>query len=154
MSPASVTALATDGKDVFEIDLKTAAILRTVKLDRRSCQSADFSSDGQSIAVSQGRDVIIYDTAEGQVKTKIQVGNDLQWCVRFTPDGERLLTGARGVFHVFERKSGKKIVSLSVGQPLYVQTMAIDAQSQRAAVIPDSAGQTLRVFRLPTNEPK
>jgi tricorn protease-like protein len=149
-----ITAMATDGKELFEIDLKTAAITRTVKLDRRACQGADFSRDGQSVVVSQGREVIVYDTDQGQPKAMIQVGSELQWCVRFTPDGERLLTGGRGAFYVFERKSGRKIATVSVGQPLYVQQMAIDAESRRAAVIPDSAGQTLHVFRLPTTEPK
>jgi WD40 repeat protein len=148
-----VKALATDGKELFEIDLKTSAISRSVKLDKRSCQSADFSSDGLRVAVSQGREVLIYDTDMGQPKATIQVGNDLQWCVRFTPDGQRLLTGARGAFYVFDAASAKRIAAISVGQPLYVQTMAIDSESRRAAVIPDSAGQTLRVFRLPTSEP-
>ena len=149
-----ITAMATDGKQIFEINLKTSEITKTIELDRRPCQSADFSSDGNWVAVSEGREVKVYEAATGKSKVTIQIGSDIQWCVRFTPDSQQLITGGRGQFYAFELASGKRIAGISVGQPLYVQTMAIDPESRRAAVIPDSAGQTLRVFRLPTTAPK
>jgi hypothetical protein len=149
-----ITAMATDGKAIYEINLKTSAITNTVELERRPCQSADFSTDGSRLAVSEGREVKVYDTATGKPTLTIQVGSEMLWCVRYTPDNQQLVTGGRGMFYVFAPDSGKRLAGISVGQPLYVKTMAFDRESRQAAVIPDSAGQTLRVFRLPTTAPK
>jgi len=143
-----VQALVSDGKSVVGVDLWKAASLSTTEIGTSRGNAVDVSADGQLAAIAHGYDIRIVSVETGVELHKLH-GGETQWCVQFSPDARLLLSGGRGKFKVWSTATGELVATVSLNQPLYVQVLAMSADSQRIAAIPSAAGQSLCIFRTP-----
>lgn len=150
-TPAT-TAWVTDGKEVAQIDLRKSEVLRKVNLGRGGILAAAISQDARYVAVSEGSKVKLWEIESGKELAPLESKSGPQWTVRFTPDGNSLVAGSHGKLIVWDYIKGEQRKTLSLGGTLYVQTLAISADSRFVASILDSAGQTLYVLKLGDGE--
>ncbi|TWU59281.1 WD domain, G-beta repeat [Rubripirellula tenax] len=142
-------ALATDGQSVVTVDLKNATEIHRTEMRRGRPQAVAFSPDGGRVAITSGYAIDVFDTATRANVMKIDTDHEIQWSIGFMPDGKRIYSGGRGQVTLWDAISGEPIKRLNVGGNLYIKAIAISDDMQWLATIPDSAGQTLRVIRIP-----
>ena len=127
-------------------------MLRKVNLGRGGILAAAISQDARYVAVSEGSKVKLWEIESGKELAPLESKSGPQWTVRFTPDGNSLVAGSHGKLIVWDYIKGEQRKTLSLGGTLYVQTLAISADSRFVASILDSAGQTLYVLKLGDGE--
>jgi len=142
-------ALASDGRELAWVDLRTATVTRTLPLKSSHTHGVSISPDGARVACSYGSDITTWETETALTQTLDAEHRELQWCVLFTPDGCRLLSGGRGCVSVWDMTTGRQTATISLGSILYVQTIAVSRDGTLLAAVPSAAGQTVYVFRLP-----
>ncbi len=143
-------ALATDGRTILRFDLRSAAELQSQPLARFGTQAAAFSGDGTQLAISTGSDLRVWDTAScRELQTLAQETAEIQWSVRFHPNGRWLISGGRGKAHVWDLETARSLATIDLGGVLYIQVLAISPDGKLLAAIPSAAGQSLTVVRLP-----
>jgi WD40 repeat protein len=140
--------LATDGRKLIQFDLREGKITRSVSLGRGIAQDAAFSSDGTQLAVVSGYEIRLCDTQTGKA-LETMTGAKMQWTAGFLPSGKGLVSGGGGEANVWRLPAGEPAARVDLGGVLYVQTLAISADGKLLAAIPNAAGQTLTVVRLP-----
>lgn len=143
------TAIASDGRELAWVDWRTATVTRTFPLKSSYTHGVSISPDGARVACSYGSDITTWETETAQMQTLDAEHRELQWCVLFTPDGRRLLSGGRGCVSLWDMATGRQTATISLGSILYVQTIAVSRDGTLLAAVPSAAGQTLYVFRLP-----
>jgi mono/diheme cytochrome c family protein len=144
------TAMATDGATLLFIDLMKRDVTKKRQLARSwTGQAACFSTDGDQVAVSDGKDIRLWNLNSVGEKPKMEE-SDMIWSMSFTPDGTRLITGTRGQINVWDVGKERKIHSLPTAGSSYVQSLAVSPDNRHVAAIPSSAGQDLQIFRVPT----
>ncbi len=141
------TALFSDGSRIGRMSLETGEVT-TINLGRTGvAHSADISKDGTTLVVSEGSTVSFWSTVgakSGQLRAE-----GLQWVVRFTPDGKRLISGGSAVANLWDVKSHLRIHVVDVHSIGYVQSLGISSDGKYLSSIVSMAGQALKVFRLP-----
>ncbi len=142
-------AAATDGQKLVRFDLRSATVLQTCELGQGVAMAAAFSSDGAKLAVSQGSSLQVCDTATGEVLHTISCKGEIQWSVGFLPGGEGFVSGGRGQATLWRLSDGAPVARVDLGGVLYIKPLAIANDGALLAAIPNSAGQTLTVARLP-----
>jgi WD40 repeat protein len=143
-------ALATDGRTLLRFDLRNAAELQSQPLARSGAHAAAFSGDGTQLAISTGHDLRVWDTASyRELQTLAQETVEIQWSVRFHPNGRWLISGGRGKAHVWDLETTRSLATIDLGGVLYIQVLAISPDGRLLAAIPSAAGQSLTVVRLP-----
>lgn len=149
--PDGKSALATDGGNLFRLNLKSGAAEKT-KLDPNSgyAHAAEFSRDGKYLAVSVGSEVLVWQTTDvTKQAAKLAKSRGVIWTVGFTPDGKQLLTGADKTLNIWDLQSGNQVNEAFVGPIGYVQTFGVSADGKRLTSIISMAGQPLKVFAMP-----
>jgi hypothetical protein len=144
------SAMATDGSTVMQIDLMKRELMRERRLTNYSLsgQAATFSPDGTYVATSDTHKIRLWNlNSTGEMPACED--NEIQWSLAFTPDGNRLLSGARAKVNVWDFKKQRKVYSQPTAGTSYVQSIAVAPDSKHVAAIPGSAGQDLQIFRLP-----
>lgn len=144
-----VTAWATDGKTVVTIDLRAAKVTATDSLTKNYVHAAAFSHDGKQVSASLGSDIAVWSIGTPNPIARLATRSEMQWSVQFTPDKRYLLSGGQGKVAVWDVASQTKVTEYKLASPLYVKTLAISPDSRLVAAIPEAAGQTLFVFKLP-----
>jgi Tol biopolymer transport system component len=147
-----LTARATDGAKLVEIDLRAGSVTKTLSLGSQFAHAAAFSPDGTRLALSRGKKIAVMDTDRGHVTTEIETDHTINWILEFSPDGRRIASGGRGEVEVWDAETGNPVIEFDLGGVLYVQSLAISPDGKMLAAIPSSSGQTLQVFRLPPND--
>ena len=143
-------ALATDGRTILRFDLRSATELQSQPLARSGTQAAAFSGDGTQLAISTGSDLRVWDTAScRELQTLAQETAEIQWSVRFHPNGRWLISGGRGKANVWDLETTRSLATIDLGGVLYIQVLAISPDGKLLAAIPSAAGQSLTVVRLP-----
>lgn len=139
---------ATDGIVLARIDLKSKES-ETVRLqDSASPQFAAFSPNGRYLAVNDGYNIRLWDLGSTKELPPLK-SNEIQWHGAFTPDSERLVSGANGVLNVWDVKTQKRVGVLSNEGTGYVQAIAVSPDGEHVSGCASGAGTALRVFRLP-----
>ncbi len=90
----------------------------------------------------------IWDIKTGKEKPALK-SNEIQWTGAFTPDGERMISGASGIMNVWEVKTQKRVGVLKNDSPGYIQALAVSPDGEHVAGCASNAGTVLRLFRLP-----
>lgn len=142
-------ALATDGESLIEHDIATNQIVQTRKLGSLGATAVAISPQGTLVAAGMAYDVRLWETATGKELPKLPE-SDIQWSVVFSADGQRLISGGSGKFSVWDANSRKPIYRGNTGSIGYVKSIAVSADGNHVAAFPDSAGETLKLYRLPT----
>jgi WD40 repeat protein/mono/diheme cytochrome c family protein len=147
------TALATDGEMLIFIDLTRKEVSRTRKLTSTwaAGNAAAISPDGSLAAVGDSSAIRLFNL-ESVGEYPPMEDSESQASMAFTPDGTRLVSGARGKLNVWDMKTKRKIASLATGTIFDVQALATSPDNKHAAGIGSAAGQELQVFRLPNAE--
>ena len=142
-------ALATDGRELLEFSLQSGRMIRKHQLASRSSLAAAISMDGRHVAVSQGREIFEYNTGDGTLTQSFQFDRmGTQWHVAYHPGRPWLFSGGRGVVTVWDRTSAEPIAKLDTGTILYIKTTALTSDAKHIAVVPSSAGQSIKIFRV------
>ena len=106
-------ALATDGKTLASIDLRTANVstLHTPKIGYAS--AAVFSPDGSFLAIGQSRQIDIVNTKTGVVEATFEASSG-QRSLIFHPDGDKLLSGECGKVAYWDLTNQSLIAKLGI----------------------------------------
>jgi RNA polymerase sigma factor (sigma-70 family) len=152
--------LASGGEDgtIVLWDPNTGKAIRKLEGHRNHVSALSFSRDGKKLASADMEDTLrkapdpdglmdtirVWDVASG--KQLLSLKTPLTHSVRFTPDGQRLISGDRaGTVHVWNADTGKSLTTLKghSGPVMYVH---IDAAGRRIA----SAGEqgALQIWSL------
>jgi WD40 repeat protein len=144
----ATTALATDGEVLLRIDLTNGEIVQRFKLGYSSPHAAAFSPDGSRLVISEMYNLNVWDTRTGR-KLGTCEDREIQWTVRFTPQGDRLVSGGGGCVSVWDLSSFFRVQQVQVSDGSgYVQSLAVAPDGQHVAAILSMAGQDLHVFRI------
>lgn len=147
---AGFEALATDGRTLLRFDLRNATEWKSQPLARSGAQAAAFSDDGTQLAISTGSDLRAWDTDScRELQTLAPKAAEIQWSVRFHPNGRWLISGGRGQVHIWDLETARSLARIDLGGVLYIQALAISPDGKLLAAIPRAAGQSLTVVRLP-----
>ncbi|MCC9655477.1 SHD1 domain-containing protein [Rhodopirellula halodulae] len=124
--------LATDGKDVIGFDLANDRSLNPVAVARSHAagQSAAFSPDGTQLAVGDTYAIKVFDLTTGR-QTKLLQSTEIQWSMRFAPNGRHLFSGGNGKVNLWDTQTGGLVHSETVGSSFYVQSLAISSDGRR-----------------------
>lgn len=142
------SAQMTDGATLIEYDLNRNEVKRQRSLTRSwsSGQAAAFSPRGDMVAVGDTYNIRLWDTHTGREQPPL-VGNEIQWSMRFTPDGSRLLSGGSAKVNVWDTKKSTRVHLQAVGASGYIQALAVSSDGKQFAA-PGSSARDLYVFRL------
>lgn len=149
LPPDRLEGLATDGRRLIEFDLREGKVIRSLELGRSSAQVAAFSSDGAQLALLQGHEIRLCDAKTGDSLATVPAAAQMQWAAAFLPSGKGLVSGGQGEATLWRLPDGEPAARVDLGGALYIQTLALSADSKLLAAIPAAAGQTLTVVRLP-----
>lgn len=138
-------ALGSDGAQLVLFDLEKGEAIQAMDLVGAGVHDVAISPDGRKVAVSQMYAIHIWDTKSG--KGFLLQDREIQWTIQFTPDAEKILSGARAKVNVWDLRKQNRIHVFDTGTPVYVQTLACSPDNQHVAAIGSSAGQDLQVFR-------
>jgi len=146
-------AVATDGRRLFRFDLRRAAEKQSQTLTSSGANAAAFSADGTRLAVSMLSEIRVWDTVAGrEIQTLARETRELQWTVRFHPNGRWLMSGGQGRVRIWDVETARCLATVKLDGPFYIQTLAISNDGTLMAIAPSAAGQTLTVVRLPVLE--
>jgi hypothetical protein len=142
------SAIATDGRILLQANLGKESVDRRLEMGRTwFSMAAEVSPDGDFVAVSSGNDLFRWNIKDSAAMPKLE-DSDIQWSLVFTPDGERLLTGADGKINVWDVRKGTKLHSLLMATDVHnVNCVAVSADGMYCAA--SSAGRDVQVFLLP-----
>ena len=144
----ATTALATDGEVLLRIDLTSGEIVQRFKLGYSSPHAAAFSADGSRLVVSEMYNLHVWDTRTGR-KLGTCEDRHIQWIVRFTPQGDRLVSGGDGCISVWDLSSFFRVQQVDVADGTGdVQSLAVAPDGQHVAAILSTSGEDLQVFRI------
>lgn len=142
------SALATDGAVLQRVDLTSGEIVQRFKLGHSSPHAAAFSPDARQLVVSADYNLFVWDTRLGK-KLGTCESQEIQWTVRFNPQADRLISGGRGHFSVWDLKTFFRVHQVEVAKDSgYVQCLAVAPDGQHVAAMASMAGQDLQVFRI------
>jgi hypothetical protein len=133
IDPDGEEALATDGKTLVKIDLKTK---RTTSFELEKYSffgKATFSRDGKLLAIKSSSEVKIFNAKNGNPMSEVKTTELIQ-CFMFSPDGRKLLTGERGVVSVWDPKDGSRIEVIPTGLDTYLEVLAFSPDNWHFAV--------------------
>jgi WD40 repeat protein len=74
------------------------------------------------------------------------VSDEIQWCMRFTPDGSHLISGGSGKVNLWDVRTQKRIHVQATGHG-YIKSLAVSNDGSLLAA-PGSNGRNLHVFDL------
>ncbi len=148
ISEDGTEAKASDGQLLARIDLKAKKAVMTKVREFRSGQFVAFSPNGRYLAMDDTYDIRILDIKTGKEMPPLK-SNEIQWTGSFTPDSERLISGANGILNIWEVKSQKRVGVLKNDSNGYVQALAVSPDGEHVAGCSSNAGTVLRLFRLP-----
>lgn len=146
-------ALATDGDTVALIDVVEGKPIQVMKLGHHSAHAVDIAPDGSKIAISEMYAVRIWEVRSGKELPVLQ-DNDIQWSVCFTPNSRYLLSGGSGKVSLWEIATQRKLSEFDIAEHSSIKNVACSPDYWHFAAIGSSAGQTLKVFRLPADVAK
>lgn len=143
-------ATATDGEALIEFSLRSGKVKKRLELTSSYAHAADVSLDRKYVAVSVGSEVVEFDANTGEeIRSYKERGTGIHWSVGYHPTQPWLLTGGRGVIHVWDRNTGTKLAEVDVGRVQYIKTFVFGAKNPaKLAAIPASAGQAIHLFEL------
>lgn len=140
-------AFATDGRELLSFSLGSGEILKTIGLGLRSVNSATFSTDGQSVAVSSSREVVEFETETGSEIRRYPL-ELTSYHIVFHPTRPWLFVGGRGQVTVWDRTTGDQLAVLDCESIQHIKTTAFTSDGRKIAIVPSSAGQSIRVFEI------
>ncbi|MEQ8790601.1 MAG: trypsin-like peptidase domain-containing protein [Pirellulaceae bacterium] len=115
-------ALATDGKSLLRIDVKSGEVTSTRTLSGFSHSSA-ISPDGARVACSDGRAIRTWNTDSGE-QLSVYATRELQWAMSFSPAGDRVVAGGNNVLSVVDVESGDRLAALPLSGIGYTKAVA------------------------------
>ena len=139
--------IATDGQSIIRFSLKSSELLNQRKLGAAYPQFADISSDGTRVAVSYGRELQLFDAEKGQLQKSFE-SPEMIWSALFHPTQPWMISGGRGQATIWDLESAERLAVLDAGSIQYVSNLAVTADGSRLALIPSSAGRSIKVFDL------
>ncbi|KAH7908237.1 quinon protein alcohol dehydrogenase-like superfamily [Hygrophoropsis aurantiaca] len=120
---------------------------RTVvwKTETVYCWRAAFSPDGQLIAASNGKDIVLLEAESGKpIKEPLQFGEEV-WCLAFSRDGTRLAAGSvGGKVQVFDAVTGETTVGPFTAHKIAVGSVMFTLDEQQ--FITASWDKSIRVW--------
>lgn len=140
--------IVTDGSRLLELSLGKKC---EVKRERRladswaSANSVAISPNGDYVAVGDGSKLRIWDLDALRESPIIDSG-EISWCMTFTPDSTRLLTGGREKVNVWDMRKRTLAYTQSVAESSYVKVLAASPDNQHAAV---ATRRDILLFKLP-----
>ena len=149
ISPDGSSALATDGQNLWRLDLRKnqGKILHKLNRSWASGQAAAFSPDGKLVAAGDTYSIRLWNISSGK-ELPVLEGNEIQWSAVFTPDGTRLITGGSEKVNVWDVRKQQRIHAFQTSGHGYVQCLAASWDSKFVAATSRS-GHDLQIFRLP-----
>lgn len=148
ISKTGRVGMATDGAKMIEFDCAPNMKVKREREFTRSWaagQAAAFSPDGQTAAVGDSYHIRLFNLSTGKELPKLE-GNEIQWTMTFTPDGNRLLSGGADKVNIWNVKQQKKVHVQAIPKSGYIQALAASPDNKHAAGAGRSA---VTVFRLP-----
>lgn len=117
-------------QQIIERDAATGAITRKFEPRLRGFAYAiDFSPDASRLAVFESAgDLMIWDTASGELKRRVHVKEETTRYLRFSPDGKLIAISLIGKTSVFDAASGAMVAKFPQESPGYVR-WAADSRS-------------------------
>ena len=140
--------IATDGQTIIRFSLKDSEVLEELKLGKSYARAAAISPDGTRIAVSYGSDLKLFNTSSGEQDEKTLASSEMVWSVLFHPTRKWLITGGKGKAIIWDIESTERLAVLDAAITQYVTNLAVSADGTTLAIIPSSAGQSIKVFDL------
>jgi WD40 repeat protein len=142
--------LACDGETLALIDVPAGKVIQTMKLHAYSAHAVSIAPDGSRVIVSTGSEIRMWEIRTGREFPPL-ADPEIQWTARFSPDSKYLISGERAKINLWEVETSRKIYEFDTAGTSYVQSLAYSPDRRHISGIPDSAGQTLQVFRLPAD---
>lgn len=140
-------ALASDGKNLVEIDLAANKVARTLNFKSGMRKGVAISLDGTRIAVACSSAIEVWNTRSFKVVTTVPA-HGVQWKLELSPDGKKLLAGQTGHVIIYDVDAGQLIGKVVTAGRYYVKSIACSPDGRYFATIPASAGQSLQIFHL------
>jgi hypothetical protein len=97
---------ATDGLELVQVDMKTATVISTSKLDGTYSFGVWFSPDGKYLATTFGSELIVMDGKTGEMLFRYRAPESLSGASAWLPGQERVLVAMRGGPAIFDVKKG------------------------------------------------
>ncbi len=138
---------ASDGEVLGKAKVSTGKIVTESKLSNRYAHDVAFSPDCKTVAVSVGSEIKIFDTAT-QSEIHSLKGRGVQWALEFGPSGDYLFVGCDKVVAQWNWSRESKVNDFDVSFA-NINAFAISDDGRHLAAIGSSAGQKLRVFKIP-----
>jgi WD40 repeat protein len=140
-------AIATDGQSLIRFSLKNSEVLDQRKLGTAYPQFATITPDGTRLAVSYGRELRVFDAENGRLVKSLESPETI-WSALFHPTQPWIISGGRGQATVWNIDSAERLAVLDAGSIQYVNVLAVTTDGNRLALIPSSAGQSIKVYDL------
>ena len=141
------TAYATDGQFLYTLDLsrgRTSAKRPLPGLGYSRVQEATFSPDGRFLAGASGSDLRVWGLPRLSTPRAFSGASGVNWCLCFTPDCERLITGTDRSIAIWDASNGR-LLNTGEQQRFYPQHLTVSPDGSLAATTGDSL---VRIWRL------
>jgi WD40 repeat protein/mono/diheme cytochrome c family protein len=147
MLPDGKRGVATDGTKLVEFELATGNVERSFVMGKSSYSAAAISPSGDRVMAADGHTLRVWDAQTGQELTKLESQDSPKSGV-FSADSKLLFTGTKSI-NFWEVGPARRYSTIEVSGYATVESMAISADGNFVAAIGDSAGQELKVYRVP-----
>ncbi|MEW4453385.1 SHD1 domain-containing protein [Bremerella sp. JC817] len=145
-TPNGKQALATEGRKLHLFDLENKRFLETMEFNKSYPQRVTISPTGEYVAVSSSYDIRIVNTVTGV--GRLMHDTEIQWSLKFLPDGKRLVTGAKAKLSVWDITTGEYLKTIELTNIRNVQELACSPDGDHVAVTGVGPKQDVIVVRI------
>jgi WD40 repeat protein len=150
LPPGSEKGFVSDGSVVKIVNLKSGEVESENRMTAvASDGTVAFSPDASRVIARDTYALQMLGVANGREYPPLQE-REIQWTAVFSPDGKYVISGGSQKVNVWDVSTSQKILEFDCEGAGYVQSVAYSPDRRHIAAVGGAAGQTLRVFRLPS----
>ncbi len=149
ISRGNAMVLATDGELLIEYETRRKSASRTRHLTSSwaSGQAAAFAPAGDFVAVGDTYNVRVWNVETGRELPPL-IGNEIQWSMVFSSDGNTLYTGGNAKVSIWNVSKAQRTHLQDTSSTGYIQALTVSDDGAWMAA-PGSSNRKLHVYQVP-----